>query len=174
MSAPLFAAGGFLPPTSSPVTSDTAKGNLVEPLSWLQIFGVWPEGDFRFEPGDMTVTYLLDRTVALAAAIGLVLAWRGGSTGLLLFVAGTAAAAPSSWRSARPGSTRRRWRRPRPALVFAALAGAGLLADGRRRIAGTVVAVAGRGGVLWSNVLAYHEVNLAPYDRHASSSRSAT
>ena len=48
-----------MPPTSSPVTSDTAKGNLVEPLSWLQVFGVWPEGDFRFEPDDMLVTYVL-------------------------------------------------------------------------------------------------------------------
>src|SRR6185295_4872645 len=92
-SAPLIAAGGFVPPTSSPVTSDTAKGNLVEPLNLLQIFGVWPEGDFRFRPDDMLVAYLLAGAVAAAALAGLFLAWRRRRTGLLVFVGGTVAAA---------------------------------------------------------------------------------
>jgi hypothetical protein len=51
-------------------------------------------------------------------------------------------------------------------IVFAALVCAGLLARSGRRIPAAIVAVVVSGGVLWSNVLAYHEVNLAPHDRH--------
>ena len=167
LSIPLIVAGGFVPPTSSPVTSDTAKGNLVEPLSPLQIFGVWPEGDFRFRPEDMLATHVLIGTVALAAGIGLFLAWRRRAVALLVFVAGTVAAAfvivaiGSPWIDAKALAT------ASPAVVFAALIGAGLTIAAGRRVAGAVLALVVCGGVLWSNVLAYHEVNLAPYQRHS-------
>ncbi|MGH2980235.1 MAG: hypothetical protein ACRDLQ_11465, partial [Solirubrobacterales bacterium] len=171
LSAPLFAAGGFVPPTSSPVTSDTAKGNLVEPLSWLQLFGVWPAGDFRFEPAGMTVTYLLIGAVAVAAAIGLALAWRRRVSGLLVFVAGTAAAAVAIVAFASPWVDAKALATASPVVVFAASIGAGLLAQSGQRVAAVLVAVVVSGGVLWSNVLAYHEVNLAPHDRHAELER---
>jgi hypothetical protein len=166
LSAPLFAAGGFLPPTSSPVTSDTAKGNLVEPLSWLQIFGVWPVGDFRFEPDQMAITYLLVAAVAAAAAGGLVLAWRRRATALLLFAGGTAAAAVAIVAVGSPWVDAKALATASPAIVFAALVCAGLLAASGRRVPAVAVAAVVSGGVLWSNVLAYHEVNLAPHDRH--------
>ena len=148
------------------MTSDTAKGNLVEPLSVLQLFGVWPEGDFRFEPDDMLVTYVLVGIVALAALLCLVLAWRRRATGVWVFVGGTAAAGiaivavGSPWIDAKALAT------ASPAVVFGALVGTGLLAAGGRRVAGAVVGLLVCGGVLWSNVLAYSEVNLAPHDRH--------
>jgi hypothetical protein len=167
LSAPLFAAGGIVPPTSSPVTSDTAKGNLVEPLSRLQLFGVWPEGDFRFEPDDLLVTYVLVGVVALAALSGLIFAWRRRATGVLLFVGGTVAAGAAIVAVGSPWIDAKALATASPAVVFAAVAGAGLLAAGGRRVEGAVLAVLVCGGVLWSNVLAYHEVNLAPYDRHA-------
>ena len=166
LSAPLFVAGGVVPPTSSPVTSDTAKGNLVEPLNWLQVFGVWPEGDFRFEPNDMLVTYVLVGVVALAAITGLVFAWRRRATGVLLFVGGTVAAGAAIAAVGSPWIDAKALATTSPVMEFAALVGAGLLAAGGRRAEGAVVAVLVCGGVLWSNVLAYNEVNLAPYDRH--------
>ena len=166
LSAPLFVAGGFVPPTSSPVTSDTAKGNLVEPLSWLQLLGVWPEGDFRLEPDDMLVTYVLVGAVAVAALTGLVLAWRRRATGLLLFVGGTAAAGAAIVAAGSPWVDAKALATASPVVVFAALVGAGLLAAGGRRVEGAVVAALVCGGVLWSNVLAYNEANLAPHDRH--------
>jgi hypothetical protein len=46
-----------------------------------------------------------------------------------------------------------------------------VLAQTGRRVAPAVVAVVVSGGVLWSNVLAYHEVNRAPHDRHAELER---
>ena len=168
LSAPLFAAGGVVPPTSSPVTSDTAKGNLVEPLSWLQVFGVWPEGDFRFEPDDMLVTYVLVGAVALAAMHrprARLAAARDRRVGVRRRARSrrriAIVAVGSPWIDAKALAT------ASPAVVFAALVGAGLLAAGGRRVAGAVVGLVVCGGVLWSNVLAYNEVNLAPYDRHA-------
>ena len=144
LSVPLFVAGGVVPPTSSPVTSDTAKGNLVEPLSVLQLFGVWPEGDFRFEPDDMLVTYVLVGIVALAAAAlsRARLAAAGDRAVGVRRGHGRGGHSRSS-RSARRGSTRRRSRRPPRRWSSRALVGAGLLAAGGRRVAGAVVAVAG-------------------------------
>jgi hypothetical protein len=166
LSAPLIAAGGFVPPTSSPLTSDTAKGNLVEPLNLLQIFGVWPEGDFRFRPDDMLATGVLIGVVALAAAIGLFLTWRRRAAGLLLFVAGTIAASLTIVAFGSPWVDGKALATASPAVLFAALIGSGLLGAAGRRVAGAVLALVVCGGVLWSNVLTYHEVNLAPYDRH--------
>ena len=126
LSAPLFVAGGVVPPTSSPVTSDTAKGNLVEPLNWLQLFGVWPEGDFRFEPDDMLVTYVLVAVVALAALTGLAFAWRRrGDRGVA--VRGGHRRGRHRDRRGRLAVDRREGARdaPRPSVVFAALVGAG-------------------------------------------------
>ena len=168
LSAPLIAAGGFVPPTSSPVTSDTAKGNLAEPLSWLQVFGVWPRGDFRFEPHEMTATYLLIAAVAVLAILGVVLAWQRRAHGVYVFVGGTAAACAvivavgSPWVEAKALAT------ASPAIVFAALLGAGMLAP---RVLGVGAALLVCAGVLWSNALAYNEVILAPRDRHAELER---
>ena len=171
LSVPLLAAGSIVPPTSASVTSDTAKGNLAEPLSVLQVFGVWPAGDFRFDPGSLLVTYLLIAAVALAAGAGLWLVWRRRAEGVLVYVLGTLGAAlvivaaGSPWVDAKALAT------ASPAVVFAALAGAGLLAARSRVAAGAVAAVAVCAGVLWSNVLAYHEVTLAPHARHAELER---
>jgi hypothetical protein len=171
LSVPLLAAGSIVPPTSASVTSDTAKGNLAEPLSVLQVFGVWPTGDFRFEPDDLLVTYLVIAAVALAAGFGLALAWRRRAEGVLVFVLGTLGAAlvivaaGSPWVDAKALAT------ASPAVVFAALIGAGLLVERGHVAAGAVAAVVVCGGVLWSNVLAYHEVTLAPHERHAELER---
>jgi hypothetical protein len=171
LSVPLIVAGGFVPPTSSPVTSDTAKGNLVEPLNFVQVFGIWSKGDFRFEPEDMFVTYLLVAVVVLAAAVGLLLAWRRRLTGLLLFVAGTAAAMVAILVVASPWVDGKALATASPAILFCALVGMALLAAGGRRVEAGVIALVITGGVLWSNVLAYHDLNLAPRDRHAELER---
>ena len=54
-----------------------------------------------------------------------------------------------------------------PAILLAGMAGAAALAARGRRVEATVLALAIAAGVVWSNALAYHEVNLAPRDRHA-------
>jgi hypothetical protein len=54
-----------------------------------------------------------------------------------------------------------------PALVLAGIVGAAALAARGRRVEALLVTLAIVGGVTWSNVLAYHELNLAPRDREA-------
>jgi hypothetical protein len=49
-----------------------------------------------------------------------------------------------------------------PALVAAALVGGSVLFEGGRRVEGLVALLAIAGGVVWSNVLQYHDVSLAP------------
>ena len=157
----------FLRPASGTLTSASDLGNLIEQISRLQLFGIWPVGDFRFEPEDMTPTYLLIAVVAAAALGGLWWAWRRRAWELLIYVfaaiAGALAIAAfgSPWVGAKALAT------GAPAILLAAGAGAAaLLARGRRAEAaalGLVIAA----GVIWSNALAYHEVNLAPRDRHA-------
>ena len=145
---------------------DRSSGNLVEPLSRLQLAGIWPAGDFRFEPGDLAPTYILIGLLLAAAVIGLWWAWRRRAWELLLYVIAAVGGAlaisieGSPWVGAKALAT------GSPAILLAGMAGAAALAARGRRVEATVLAVAIAAGVVWSNALAYHEVNLAPRDRH--------
>src|SRR5204862_6451106 len=88
LSVPVLAPGGFLPPTAAPLTSASALGNLAEPLSKLQLFGVWPAGDFRLDAVDPGATYTLIAATGVAALVGLLAAWRARLWGLPLYVVG--------------------------------------------------------------------------------------
>ena len=137
-------------------------GNLVRPLSWLQIFGIWPSGDFRFRPGHMRATYVLIAIVIAAAAAGIVWAVRRRDWLLPVLVGGTmvgcavAVHVGSAWIGAKALAI------ASPAIVLASMTGVAWLFHRRYRIAGGVLAGAICGGVLWSNALAYHDVWLAP------------
>jgi hypothetical protein len=141
---------------------DSLLGNLAHPLSKLQVLGVWPTGDFRFSPADLTATRVLVATAAAAALLGAVLAWRARAWAFLLYVAGAAggcalvAALGSPWVGAKAYAI------ASPAFVLAAAVGCAGLVVRRHVTEGTIGLVAVAGGVLWSNVLAYHDVNLAP------------
>jgi hypothetical protein len=159
----LVAAGAFLRASNvDSFTSGDELGNLIEPLSPLQLLGVWPSGDFRLRPDEIEATYVLVGLVAAAAAGGLLWAWHRRAWGLLVYGSTAAAGAlvygvlGSPWVDAKAFST------AAPSFLVAALAGcAALLARGRR-VEAVVAAAAIAGGVAWSNVLAYREVNLAP------------
>jgi len=88
---------------------DTAElGNLVGALSPLQVFGVWPSGDFRFRPERMDVAYVLIAAVAVAAVGGVLVAVSRRAWELPL-LSRVPSAAPSS-----TASLRHRGSRPRP------------------------------------------------------------
>jgi hypothetical protein len=161
---PLIAAGTVLPPTSSPLTSAGALGNLYRPLRVFQAVGVWPVGDFRGSPtgavGGLTGALI---AIALAAAgIGAWRAWRARGEGLLLFALGGLASGlailiiGSPWVGAKALAT--------ASVCVPALAATGaiVLVGGRWRALGALLIAALAVGVLWSNALAFHEVNLAP------------
>lgn len=167
LSVPVLTTGGLLPPTSSPLTSSEAKGNLIEALELAQAAGIWPAGDFRVDPTNLAPVYVLI-AVSVGAAIGATAyAWQRRAWAVPIYVAGTLLACliiyvlGSPWVDAKALAT------ASPAIPFAAaLGGAGIYAAGRR-VEGVVLLLAVLGGVLWSNALQYRDVNLAPRDQLA-------
>ena len=158
----LISASGFASITSKLLTKETELGNLIHPLSKLQLFGIWPVGDFRTRPDRIGPTYALIGILVAAGAAGLIWAVRRRSWEVPLYVGGTvvgcivAVAVGSPWLDAKALAI------ASPALVVAGMSGAAWLFGGGRRVEAAVVAVAIAGGVGWSNALAYHDVWLAP------------
>lgn len=142
-------------------------GNLFHPLSGLQVFGIWPVGDFRARPAQMTVTLLLIALLGLAAVAGVAVAVRRRQWALPFYVAislagcAVIAAFGSPWVDSKALAT------ASPAVLLAALAGAAVAFEHGQRTAAGLAAVAIVGGVIWSNVLAYKTVWLAPRDQLA-------
>jgi hypothetical protein len=165
VSAKVFLRGG------ETLTSNEELGNLVRPLRSLQFFGIWPSGDFRADPTELGATRILIVVLVIASVGGLVWAWSRRATGLLLYVWTATAGClivtllGSPWVDGKALAT------ASPAFVLAGLVGAAALGRRGRRIEAVVVAAVIAGGVLWSNALAYHEVNLAPHDRLAELER---
>jgi hypothetical protein len=137
-------------------------GNLITPLSWLQMFGIWPAGDFRVGPTFSGPTHVLIALVALAGVAGVVWSLRRGllelpvlaSAGVIGCILGVHFG--SAWIGAKSLAI------ASPVPIVAAMAGACWLLSVGRRVEGSVVLAAIVGGVLWSNTLAYHDVWLAP------------
>jgi hypothetical protein len=159
---PAFVAAVDWLPRIGAFNNETNLGNLIHALSPLQLFGIWPVGEFRTHPHDTAPTYVLIGLVAAAALVGLWWAWRRAAWALLVYV-GTAVvgcfvyvAISSPWVGGKTLAM------AAPAVLAAAFAGcAALLARGRG-VESAVAALALTGGVLWSNVLQYHDVWLAP------------
>ena len=148
--------------TSTAVRSSTELGNLVRPLSPLQVFGVWPSGDFRFAPSDRGVAWMLICVTALAAVVGLASAWRRRARALLLYVGTVAAASAVIALVGSPWVVAKAYAIASPAFVLAALLGCAAFIASGRETEGVAALIVVAGGVLWSNALAYHEANLAP------------
>lgn len=158
--APTLIAGGF-DPFQSGLTSESELGNLVGPLSGFQAVGIWPTGDFRSHPDASILTAILIALACTAALLGLWDAGRRRAGRPLLYATalfGCAAivAVGSPWVGGKALAT------VSPIALSLALLGA-LWALRLDRVAGALLLVAIAGGVLWSNVLAYGGVNLAPY-----------
>jgi hypothetical protein len=164
--------GSFLPNTTSKVITGGERATLFH-LSWRQVFGIWPAGDFRTIPSAVGITDVLIVIVAIAAVTGLVWAWRTRSWELVLYTGGVGiaglfiAALGSPWVDAKALAI------TSPAIALAALVGALGIASARDGTTGSPYARAFRlgapfaaaaiaGGILWSNALAYHDVTLAP------------
>jgi hypothetical protein len=161
---PLVAAVEWLP-RSKGFTSAGELGNLIRPLHWFQVFGIWPVGDFRRSPADADPAYVLMAVAGVAALGGIGWAvlkrrWEIVAYGATVAIATLAiVVAGSPWVGAKALAT------AAPAAVILAAGGSGLLVASGRRVEAVVVGAAIAAGVLWSNVLAYREVWLAPRQR---------
>jgi len=173
LSVPAIVTGAVLPPTSSPLTSDTAKGNLFEPLELEQVAGIWPAGDFRGDPVEPGITGILIAIALIAAVAGVIVA-RRRSAATLVYVVGTLAAAAVIVALGSPWVDGKALATAAPAVALTALLGAvAALAAGSLagRALGAIALVAVAGGILWSNALAYRDVSLAPYEQLAELER---
>jgi hypothetical protein len=162
---------GLVPPTSASLTSETAQGNLLQPLSAWRVFGVWPAGDFRLDPVDPALAAALIAVVAVGAVFGLVHAWRSRAWSMPIYVACTALAGLAIFAIGSPWVGGKALATASPALPFAAAVGGAALWSGGRRLAGGALLSALAVGILWSDALAYRDVNLAPRDQLAELER---
>ena len=127
---PVLVAGGLLPPTSSPLTSSTAQGNLFGALDPLQVFGIWPSGDFRLDPVDPAIAYPLVALAALAAAYGLYVSWRVRAWPVLLYLAAAVIGGGVIYVLGSPWIDGKTLAIASPAILLAAAAGAAALSVG--------------------------------------------
>ena len=155
----LTTAKAFL---SSGVVEFSPLANLVKPLNPLQILGIWPTGDFRFDPPRAGPVYFVLAVTAAAAALGVHWAWRRGAWELSLFVMGAVASCFVVYSFETPWIDAKALATASPALLLAAVVGAVSLLQSGRVIEGMALLALLTGGVLWSNVLQYHDVWLAP------------
>jgi hypothetical protein len=161
-SVPILAAGGFSP-FQSGLTAESEIGNLIEPLDPLQVLGVWPSGDFRVGPDATVPAAILVALAAFATLLGLWAGWRRRAAALLLFATGLLACAAivlvgSPWVDGKALAT------AAPAALSLAVVGA-IAALRLDRLSGVLLIAAVAGGVIWSNVLAYGGVSIAPYEQ---------
>ncbi len=142
-------------------------GNLVAPLNPLQLVGIWPTGDFRFRPEEIGATYALLALVVGAALIGLVLAVSRRAWEIALYAASALGACLAFAVFGSPWLEAKAFAIASPAVIFAAVLGCAAVIGRGRRVEGFVALAAVATGVLWSNALAYREVNLAPREQLA-------
>jgi hypothetical protein len=162
----IFTPTGTFDPLNGGVTGEEELGNLVGPLNFFQVAGVWPSIDFRFDPRLEPATIAIAVLVlAVGAAATLIAARQGEREGLPLlgYVAGGALGAYAIARYGSPWVDAKVMATVSPALLAAALIGIAML--GRRTgfrleaaALGTLVAAA----VLWSAFLAWQGVWFAP------------
>lgn len=161
-SARLNTLGKFLKASQS--------GNLLHPLSWWQLAGIWPSGDFRDQPSNPTLTHLLAVVVVLAAIFAVVTAWRRRRWELVLALVTAVFACLVYVERASPWVAGKALASSSPLVLGVGLAGVAIAIESGRRMAsgvvlgslGGVVLAALAAGVLWSNVLQYRGVLLAP------------
>jgi hypothetical protein len=150
-------------------------GNLLRPIRFWQVGGIWPARDFRVAPVNGVATGLLLAAATAGAAWALWRATRLRAWGVLAYagvlVSAAAVIIATDWawgegKALAIGS---------PVLLALAGAGAGQLLAGDqglwRRGAGAVVLGAMVIGVGWSYALAFQGTTLTPHDRHAELQR---
>ena len=159
MSAPAF--------LTSNIVSYDPIANLGAPLDPLQIAGIWPVGDFRDDPDPGAAAKALLLVAILAAAATVAWALRRRNWAVPLYVCGAVGSALVLWAASTPWIEGKAFATAAPAIPFAAVLFGALLVRSGRVAEGVALGAIVVGGVLWSNVLQYHDVWLGPRDQLA-------
>ena len=167
----ILAATTWLAKYAGDYTSGDEYGNLRGTLSWLQVFGIWPHGDFRLRPDSLEPTYVLVAVVALFIGVAAVIAWRQRAWEVPLAVATTAFASVFYVATTAPWIESKALASTSPILLAVSLAGVAAVFERGRHVEAVIAATAIVAAVMWSNVLQYREVAIAPYERLAELER---
>jgi hypothetical protein len=150
---------------SGDFTSSGEYGNLIQRLSRLQVFGIWPNGDFRTSPSSLGPTYVLAALVGVGALLAVVAAWRLRAWSLPIALGSAGLACLVYVEEGSPWIAGKALASASPIVLAAGLAGAAIAFERGRRTEAAIAAAAVIAGVLWSNVLQYHDVWVAPSGR---------
>jgi len=168
-SVPLL--GDSFSPSQEALRVDTELGNLIEPLGAAQFLGIWPTGDFRLDPVNTDIGFLLAGLAGFATLGGLVLALYRRAGGLVIYAVGGLLGVLAISLFASPWIDAKAMATASPAVLLLAGVTVATLHSSRRRTEAVVLGIALIGGVVWSNLLAYRDVNLAPREQLAELER---
>jgi hypothetical protein len=160
----LASSGSFVQNTEHVLTSGVELGDLQGPLDSLEVFGVWPRGDFRLS-ADKPGFYLLIGCVVVALGLGLLHLLRGRGWAVLTLVGASLIAFFYITRTGSPWVDAKALAILAPVVMLVAVIGAISLGGVGRRIEAGVLLAAIGAGVLWTNAVAYHDVQLSNYPR---------
>jgi len=144
------------------------QGNLAHPLSWWQLPGVWLGGDFKYAPTNVALTRLVGILIALAASFAVVMAWRRARWEIVAAAATAMFGCLVYVEEGSPWVGAKALAASSPIVLGLGLAGVAVLIESKRQVEGGIAIAALvviAGAVLWSNVLQYHAVLLAPSAR---------
>jgi hypothetical protein len=154
--------GGFLEKNKGELTGGSELGNLLAPLHFQQIVGIWPAGDFRAAPAELILTDVLIALAVVAGVGGLVVAaWRARRE-LTLYVLCSLAGALLVFEIGSPWLGGKALASASPAVALVALVACTMLLARGQRALGLLAGGAIAAGIVWSNVLGYHDASLAP------------
>jgi hypothetical protein len=142
-------------------------GNLNHALSWWQILGIWPSGDFRNQPTHATLAHILALVVVAGAVFAAVMAWRRGRLEVIVALATGVLACAFYVERASPWVAGKALASASPLVLGAGFVGVAIVIESGRRIEGGVVLAVLGAAVLWSNSMQYHAVLVAPGARLA-------
>jgi hypothetical protein len=150
-------------------TLDNAEdlGNLAAPLDLGQVSGVWLNGDYRYPPSSQRGVNEAAMGFALCAAVlGLWWALRRRVIGVLLLAGALGVTSAYLLTRGSPYADAKVMMVLSPTVLLLAALSPLALGSFARRIPALLVGGALAVLVLVSNALAYHDVQLAPYDRY--------
>lgn len=154
--------GGFVQKNKGVLTGSKELGNLLAPLHLQQIVGIWPAGDFRVAPDSPIVADVLIALAALAGIGGLIVAVRRVQRELTLYVLCSLAGALLVYVIGSPWLAGKALTSASPAIALVALVGCAMLLARGQRAVGLLIGAAIAAGIVWSNLLGYHDASLAP------------
>ena len=131
LSIPALVLAGRWLARSSGFTRADELGNLVHPLSWLQVFGIWLNGDFRLQSQDLEVTWVLAAVVIAAALVAFAIAMRRRAWELPIALATVAFACAVYVGAGSPWIAGKALASASPIVLAAAVAGAALVFESR-------------------------------------------